>query len=57
MNVLMVIKTQSFMSTGSFLGKKFIERFAGSRQKTIREVCQNCFLSAFIGKGTIAPYF
>ena len=56
-NVRIVIRTQLFLCDGSFLGYNFFEHFAGSKQKTFREVCQNCFLSDFIGRVTKTPCF
>ena len=52
-----VVKTQLCMSDGSFLGNKFIERFAGFKHKIFSDVCQNCFLSSLIGRGDKTPFF
>ena len=57
MNVRMLIKTQTFLSHGSFLGNKVFEHFAGFNQIAFREVCQNSFLSAFIGSEAKTPCF
>ena len=52
-----VVITQSFVSDGSFLGNKFIERFAGFKQKVFSDVCQNRFLSSLIVRGDKTPFF
>ena len=46
-NARMVIRTQSFLSDGSFLGNKSFEHFAGLKQKVLRDICQNCFPECF----------
>ena len=56
-NVRRVVITQSIVSDGSFLGNKFIKRFAGFKQKLFSDVFQNCILSFLIGRGDKTPSF
>ena len=48
-NVLRVVKTQSFMSHGSFLGNKFVERFVGFQQMFFQTFVKTAFWVPFLG--------